>query len=215
MKNKTFYQRNSKGQYYAGISQTKVALLFITLIVIGTGLLYSVLTARARATPMLSDSGSIEQHAEQAWEITSGSTEKQNYIRSSDGTTDLTDDATKIRIYELTEKGTKQIKWYGKTREIEVIRTRYSRTDSCHYKRGEECLTAIGKDTKEGRTVACPYSLKLGTKILLDGKEYICEDRYAKRLDAKRGLPTIDVFAEAPNLNKLPAYKKTVAIIYE
>jgi len=97
---------------------------------------------------------------------------------------------------------------------FEAIQTRYSRADSCHNKRGNECLTAIGRDTKQNHTVACPRSLKLGTRIMIEGKEYVCEDRYATWLDGKRGLPTVDVFAEADMLSTLPAYKRvTVEVL--
>ena len=94
---------------------------------------------------------------------------------------------------------------------VTAIRTKYSRADSCHYpvkKNGKTiCLTAIGKDTKEGQTVACPRNIKLGTKVMIEGKVYTCEDRYAQYLDTKRGMPTFDVFAEAENMHKLPGHK--------
>lgn len=115
---------------------------------------------------------------------------------------------------------------------VKGIQTKYSRADSCHNPRivhGKvECLTAIGKDTKEGETIACPRELKLGTKTIIGNpqetflgirkgdqliwqrielKEHTCEDRYSSYLDAKRGLPTFDVFAEAENLDALPGYK--------
>ena len=100
----------------------------------------------------------------------------------------------------------------GKT--FMAIQTKYSRADSCHNPRGNECLTAIGRDTKEGVTVACPSFLKLGTRIYIEGLgERVCEDRYAKRLDSQRGLPTVDVFAEAENLNALHGYKKVKVTI--
>jgi len=99
-----------------------------------------------------------------------------------------------------------------------AIRTRYSRADSCHNPRGKECLTAAGRDTREGVTVACPYTLKLGTKVILSdapGHVYTCEDRYARRLDGQRGLPTIDVFAEAENLGKIPAREIVTVTVVE
>lgn len=80
--------------------------------------------------------------------------------------------------------------------KIKALITRYSRKDSCHYPQGNKCLTAAGRDTKEGVTVACPRNLKLGTKVLIDGHVYTCEDRYSTYLDAKRGLPTFDIFTE-------------------
>lgn len=83
-----------------------------------------------------------------------------------------------------------------KSREVKAYITMYSRKDSCHNPRGNECLTAAGRDTKAGTTVACPRNLKLGTKVMIDGFVYTCEDRYSTYLDAKRGLPTFDIFTE-------------------
>lgn len=209
---KVIYQRNQKGRYVCGITTRNLALAIGFAIFLVGSFVHSV--DAGRSANRLDGLGSVATASSTHGHVPSEKIARP-CTQNLSGACDLTDDATKIRIYELTDGGKRAIKWYGKTREMEVIRTRYSRADSCHHKRGNECLTAIGKDTKEGQTVACPYSLKLGTKILLDGKEYICEDRYAKRLDAKRGLPTIDVFAEAQNLNAIPAYKKTKVLIYE
>ncbi|MDD5061656.1 MAG: hypothetical protein PHN44_05175 [Candidatus Marinimicrobia bacterium] len=100
---------------------------------------------------------------------------------------------------------------------FQAIRTRYSRKDSCHNPKGKKCLTANGEDTTEGRTVACPRNLPLGTRLKLSDEPnhvYTCTDRYASYLDARRGMPTIDVFAEAENLGKIPARKVvTVTIV--
>lgn len=114
---------------------------------------------------------------------------------------DCTDPNLKIETVTVTDLRAKNT--------MRVIQTKYSRADSCHNKKTVNgkvlCLTAIGKDTVEGRTVACPRSLPLGTKIVLDGHTYVCEDRYAKYLDSERDLPTIDVFLEAENLARFPS----------
>lgn len=74
--------------------------------------------------------------------------------------------------------------------------TEYSRRDSCHNMKGNLCLTAIGRDTKEGVTVACPKRLKLMTRVRIEGiGERVCEDRYANWVQAKHG-DTFDVFTE-------------------
>jgi hypothetical protein len=87
--------------------------------------------------------------------------------------------------------------------------TQYSRADSCHNVVNGKCLMASGKAVYEG-AVACPYSLKLGTKVSINGKTYTCEDRYSKWLDAKRGLPTFDIFVEA---NPKGLFKTEVTIL--
>ena len=74
--------------------------------------------------------------------------------------------------------------------------TMYSRRDSCHNMRGNICLTAIGRDTKEGTTVACPKHLPLGTRVRIEGiGERVCEDRYADWVQTRYG-DTYDVFTE-------------------
>jgi len=73
--------------------------------------------------------------------------------------------------------------------------TQYSYADSCHNIKQGKCLMASGKPVYVG-AVACPRFLPLGTKIEVDGSTYRCEDRYATWLDAKRGVPTIDIFVD-------------------
>lgn len=65
--------------------------------------------------------------------------------------------------------------------KMEAETTAYSEIDSCHY---EGCPMASGKRAYVG-AVACPRSMELGTKILIDGKEYTCEDRTAKKYDGR------------------------------
>jgi hypothetical protein len=54
---------------------------------------------------------------------------------------------------------------------------------------------ASGKAVYVG-AAACPTFLPFGTRVAVNGREYTCEDRYARWLDRSRGLPTIDVFVE-------------------
>lgn len=67
--------------------------------------------------------------------------------------------------------------------------TAYSGVESCHY---PGCPTASGKRAYVGG-VACPRSVKLGTKIEIAGKEYTCEDRTAKWIERRYG-PAFDIF---------------------
>lgn len=117
-------------------------------------------------------------------------------------------DCTDVKTYRVIEK---YLEWKEQPKDtLKSIVTWYSRADSCHnpkWVNGKKlCLTAIGLDTKEGRTVACPRNIELGTKIRINGKDYVCEDRYSTYLDAKRGLPTFDIFHE-----KNPGWGKTTA----
>ena len=76
-----------------------------------------------------------------------------------------------------------------------AIVTQYSYADSCHNVVEGKCLMASGKPVYVG-AVACPRNLKLGTEVQIDGSTYRCEDRYATWVDAKRGMPTIDIFVD-------------------
>lgn len=128
------------------------------------------------------------------------------HLDSTTGVLDCTDPLKTVEYHERM-----QVRY-----TIPVIRTRYSRADSCHYPaviNGKSvCLTAVGRDTVEGVTVACPRSLKLGTRVRFQGEHHIytCEDRYSKWVDAMRGTPTVDVFAEAAHLSQLPAREDAV-----
>lgn len=96
----------------------------------------------------------------------------------------------------------------------EVYITYYSKADSCHYPKGEGCLTSSGKIAQIG-FIACPRSLLLGTKVIVNNSEYICEDRYAKWVDDNRDLPTIDIWTDKESdwARKQGLQKATVEII--
>lgn len=94
--------------------------------------------------------------------------------------------------------------------QITAYVTAYSRESSCHYPKGKACLMASGKDVYEG-AAACPYSLKLGQEVRVSGRTFKCEDRYAKRLDTIRGLPTIDIFMNS-NADAIKWGKKKMEI---
>lgn len=63
-----------------------------------------------------------------------------------------------------------------------VAVTAYSELDSCHS--GPDCLMASGKRAYVG-AVACPRDVKLGDKVVIDGKNYTCEDRTAQKYDGR------------------------------
>lgn len=100
---------------------------------------------------------------------------------------------------ETLRKLKNYVSWKRLGETVKATITWYSRKDSCHnpvIKAGKKlCLTAIGRDTVEGRTVACPRNIKLGTRIRIQGQEYICEDRTAEWVQRRNG-PTFDIFHE-------------------
>lgn len=63
---------------------------------------------------------------------------------------------------------------YSQTFQI----SHYSELDSCHYPTDGGCLTASGKIAKVGMVATNLYPF--GTRLLIDGKEYVVEDRISK-----------------------------------
>lgn len=102
------------------------------------------------------------------------------------------------------------------TSTILAFITQYSILSSCHNKnKAGECLMASGKVVYEG-AVACSRSIKLKTRVEIDGKQYTCDDRYSRSLDKKRGLPTFDIYttSSVKEIKKFGLKKRNV-IIYE
>lgn len=62
--------------------------------------------------------------------------------------------------------------------------TQYSKVETCP---NHQCQTASGRyiDATDTDVIACPRRFKLGTRVIIDGKEYICEDTTAKRYDGR------------------------------
>lgn len=74
-----------------------------------------------------------------------------------------------------------------------AYKTGYSSVDSCHYPKGDGCLTASGKIAQYGM-VACHKKYPFGTQFVIDNETFTCEDRYADYLDTRRVAETIDIF---------------------
>lgn len=66
--------------------------------------------------------------------------------------------------------------------------TKYSAIETC----GETCVTASGVHPGPNRTLACPRSIQLGTRVNIDGRWYTCEDRLNLRYDSR-----FDIYAGA------------------
>lgn len=177
MKNKTLYQRNHKGQYVVGLSRSKrIGLSAVLLFVLG-GFLYQS-HAFAQITP--SDT-SIAPSVSPARD--EGRNEDAALPCVKFGAVyDCTDDATKIRIYVLTQKGTKALKWYGKTRisPVTAYTSRVQETDA------SPCISADGSNIcdryAKGERICASNDYKLGTAIDIQGLgRCIVRDRMNKR----------------------------------
>lgn len=70
----------------------------------------------------------------------------------------------------------------SKRLEMWVTVTNYSPQESC---RDARCITASGKPAKAGVTIACPREIKLGTHVVVENHEYVCQDRTAKYLNGR------------------------------
>lgn len=169
------------------------AIVFFTVIGIVGGI---GLGAIETQTAEISGWNGIESTSENGTHIDKSDEAIGTCKRIGEGSYDCTDDATREKVYEAAKSG---IKWYVQEERLKTIIgsvSKYSRQDSCHNPKGTECLTASGEDTKEGRTIACPRSIKLGTRIQINGEVYTCLDRTAKWVEAKFG-PTYDIFTES------------------
>lgn len=62
---------------------------------------------------------------------------------------------------------------------VEMEISFYSSVDSCHYPTEDGCLTASGKIAEVGMVASNLYTF--GTRLLIDGQEYVVEDRTAQR----------------------------------
>lgn len=100
------YKRNHKGQYYAGISKTKASALGLVLAVVGIGMCYSLVHARGLVTVPRVETVQVESVTASTQENTTGDCVKVNNVH------DCTDADTRLKIYDLTQGGTKAIKWY-------------------------------------------------------------------------------------------------------
>jgi hypothetical protein len=67
---------------------------------------------------------------------------------------------------------------------MQAIITAYSELDTCH---NRICITASGYHPFE-YSAACPRKIPLMTHIKIDGQEYICTDRTAKKYDGRYDL---------------------------
>lgn len=73
------------------------------------------------------------------------------------------------------------VPYEAKAKTITATVTAYSELDSCHY---PGCPMASGKKAYIG-AAACPRHIKLGTKVIISGLPFTCEDRTAKRYDGR------------------------------
>lgn len=58
--------------------------------------------------------------------------------------------------------------------------TQYTSVETCP---NHQCQTASGRyiDATDTDVIACPRKYKLGSRVIIDGKEYICEDRLSEK----------------------------------
>ncbi|MEW6606053.1 MAG: hypothetical protein AB1414_01195 [bacterium] len=81
--------------------------------------------------------------------------------------------------------------------KIKAIVTCYSPYESCS---NSGCIMASGKKVYSS-AIACPRKYKFGTKVEIDGEEFICKDRTARRFDGRFDIFKWD-YQEALNCGK-------------
>lgn len=78
-----------------------------------------------------------------------------------------------------------------------------------HYNYGT--TTASGKPVREGMVATSDRTIPFGTKVLIDGKLYIVEDRTAKWVHDRQGL-TFDIYSRS-STKELMAWGKRKELI--
>ena len=65
--------------------------------------------------------------------------------------------------------------------------TMYSAIETCD---PQNCINARGTNPKPNYSVACPRKFPFGTRVIIGGNEYVCDDRTTLRYDGR-----FDIFA--------------------
>lgn len=90
--------------------------------------------------------------------------------------------------------------------------TQYTKLETCPH---HQCQTASGRyiDANDTDVIACPRRFKLGSRVIIDGKEYICEDRTARWVD---NLGRFDIWAGDDYNGAIKwGVQRKIIIIYE
>lgn len=177
MKNKIFYQRNSKGQYVCGLTKAKIGLFTALFIFIVGGFTYS---AYARTIQTAVPNSVILENL-----VTDSNTPRtmdEHCKRSISGSYDCTNTSTRLKVYEYTDGGKKAIKWYGKTVKATVTAytSRVEETDA------SPCIAADGSDIcaryAKGERICASNDYKLGTMLDIQGLgRCVVSDRMNRR----------------------------------
>lgn len=73
---------------------------------------------------------------------------------------------------------------------------------------------ANGKFPKDGYVATSDRTIKLGTKVLIEGKEYIVGDRTNARIQNEFKYPTFDIYSEYTNNTLLQMGTHSAKIMY-
>lgn len=175
--------RDSKGRYTHKTNWFMVAC-GIVLIIVQVAYLFRIMPANASPEPQ-NATESVDNWVEVS---------KGHWVR-------MDDSMAKWKVWQDSVIEAQEAK-INDLEGFDASISMYSRLDSCHNMKDGKCLTAGGKDVKEGWTVACPRSVALGTVVNIEGfGERTCDDRTAVWVEQKFG-GTYDVFTEDYNQAK-------------
>ena len=148
-------------------------------------------------------------------QATTSPVEPAGCVETSPNEYSCTDALTQAKWVKYLEEKNKELEdENGELKGKPYSVSMYSRKDSCHNRVGDKCLTAGGRDVKEGWTVACPRSVALGTVVTIEGfGSRTCDDRTAQWVEDKFG-GTFDVFTEDYELAKKFG-RKTLNVIIQ
>lgn len=90
---------------------------------------------------------------------------------------------------------------HGVGKWIQADVTAYSPYETCPKGKSENCINATGRVPTAGKSIACPRQINKGRRIRIAGKEYLCDDRTAYRLNGRFDIFMLD-YEEAIRFGK-------------
>lgn len=187
MKNKTsprfLPSRGEVGQYVAKTNYGKIVLPFFVLLGIVAGILYSVLFA---PTKDIAEAATVDIFRADCQFIEGGYAcdDPEQIIDALSDYEDICGLDSVLCEHEKKKIVRLQVSAYTSERDdvaTTATVTAYSKLETCP---DNECVVASGKRAVVGM-VACPRRYPFGTKVLIEGVEYSCEDRTALRFDGR------------------------------
>ena len=144
---------------------------YAKIIIVGLILIGAIGVVYGGKTPLVDGSKSLSKLSSKPTALRLSTDNKNNCRETSKGYFDCS-------TPEAKEAAKKVKVWYLNYATINAISTAYS-----PYESGQ--INARGLRPVEGKSVACPRRLSLGTRIMAQGQYFVCDDRTSRRFDGR------------------------------